>query len=270
MISVLSYLTLFVFTTLVFGDSLIATEIVAHRGASHDAPENTLSSVLLAWDRGADMVEVDVHLTKDNEIVIIHDEDTKRTAGVKMKVAESTLAQLRTLDVGSWKGKQYVKERIPTLLSILKTIPKGKRLVIEIKCQGTIVERLEEVLRTSKVAPEKIVVISFDYDVIKRFKGRNEGITVLWLKKISRDRETGNWEAAEKLISKAFEGGFDGLNVAAGEAIDGSYVRRVHEAGLEFFVYTVDDPYVAKQLSYFGIDGVTTNRPALLQECLTK
>ena len=78
--------------------------IVAHRGASFDAPENTLAAFRLAWQQGADAIEGDFYLSKDNQIVCIHDADTKRTAVVSRQVAESTLAELRELDVGrsSW------------------------------------------------------------------------------------------------------------------------------------------------------------------------
>src|SRR6516165_6861811 len=83
-------------------------EIVGHRGASHDAPENTLAAVRLAWEQGADAAEFDVRLTRDHRVVAIHDTDTGRTAGgANRVVAESTLAELRSIDVGRWKGETY-------------------------------------------------------------------------------------------------------------------------------------------------------------------
>ena len=109
-----------------------AVEIIAHRGASYDAPENTLASVNLGWQRGADAVEVDVFLTKDQKIVALHDKNTKRTTGHDGLVHEMTWDQLRHLDAGSWKNKKYQDEPIPLLSQILETIPKGKYLVIEI------------------------------------------------------------------------------------------------------------------------------------------
>ena len=89
--------------------------IVAHRGASYDAPENTLSSVRLGWEQGADCVEIDVYLTKDDQIVAMHDKTTKRTAGKDWTVSERTLAELRTLEVGSWKDEKFRGEPVPTL-----------------------------------------------------------------------------------------------------------------------------------------------------------
>ncbi len=94
-------------------------EIIAHRGASHAAPENTLASVSLAWQMEADAVEVDVHLSKDNRIVAIHDPWTDRTGGVRLEVANTIAHHLRRLDVGSHKHHQYARERIPFLEEVL-------------------------------------------------------------------------------------------------------------------------------------------------------
>src|SRR5689334_354029 len=107
--------------------------VVAHRGASHEAPENTLAAFRLAWEQGADAIEGDFYLTRDREIVCIHDDNTKRTSGEDLSVAASTLAQLRRLDVGRWKDPKWKGERIPTLTEVLATIPAGKRIFIEIK-----------------------------------------------------------------------------------------------------------------------------------------
>src|SRR5688572_23716502 len=84
-----------------------AVEIVAHRGESADAPENTLAAFKLAWERGVRAVELDVHLTKDDRLVVIHDADTKRTAGEKHVVKESLMEDLRQFDVGKWKNPRW-------------------------------------------------------------------------------------------------------------------------------------------------------------------
>src|SRR5262245_58873165 len=82
---------------------LAMTELIAHRGASHDAPENTLASVQLAWEQGADAVEVDVHASRDGRIVVIHDASTRKTAGVRGWVRERSWSELSALEVGRWK-----------------------------------------------------------------------------------------------------------------------------------------------------------------------
>src|ERR1041385_7430828 len=81
-------------------------QIIAHRGASHEAPENTLSAIRLAWQQKADAAEVDVQLSGDGRLVVIHDASTRRTGGRARRVGEQTLAQLRGLDVGRWKNQR--------------------------------------------------------------------------------------------------------------------------------------------------------------------
>ena len=108
-------------------------EIIAHRGASYLAPENTMSSVLLGWEKQAD-VEVDVHLSEDGHVVVIHDASTKHITGMDLEVKGTTLEELRELDFGSHKGPEFTGERIPLLSEVLATIPPGRKLYVEIKC----------------------------------------------------------------------------------------------------------------------------------------
>lgn len=105
-----------------------AVDIIGHRGASHDAPENTLAAFKLGWEQGADAVELDIWLTKDGKIVCLHDADTKRTTGVLKKAADSTLAELRTLDAGTWKDAKWRGEKIPTLTEALAAIPRRQAI----------------------------------------------------------------------------------------------------------------------------------------------
>ncbi len=102
--------------------------IVAHRGASYDAPENTLAAFELAWQQGSDGVEGDFYLTADGKIVCIHDRDTQRTGGQKLAVEQSTLSQLRSLEYGGWKDAKYKGEPIPTFEQVLKTVPEWQDL----------------------------------------------------------------------------------------------------------------------------------------------
>ena len=127
---------------MVMTGSTPAVEIVAHRGASHDAPENTLAAVKLAWERDADGVEVDVYLTKDGRIAVLHDKTTKRTTGVDRPVAEMTLSELHELDAGSWQDPRWKGERIPSLEEVLDLVPPGKKMYVEVKCGPEIVPEL--------------------------------------------------------------------------------------------------------------------------------
>lgn len=109
----------------VFALDTFAVEIIAHRGASHDALENTLAAVSLGWERNVDAVEMDVYLSKDNQIVVIHDKNTKRTAGHDGLVREMNWAQLRKLDAGSWKDRKFKGEPIPLLSGFWRRFRKG-------------------------------------------------------------------------------------------------------------------------------------------------
>ncbi|MHC4205315.1 MAG: glycerophosphodiester phosphodiesterase family protein, partial [Planctomycetota bacterium] len=135
------------FTTSISGCTK-SVEIIAHRGASHIAPENTMASVMLGWEKDAD-VEVDVYLTKDKKIVAIHDDTTERTAGIELNVAETNSEELLKLDVGSFKSEEYAGEQIPFLADIVETIPRGRKLYVEVKCGQEILPHLKELLAQS-------------------------------------------------------------------------------------------------------------------------
>ena len=100
-------------------------EIIGHRGSSKEAPENTLSSNQLAFFEKADGVEVDVRMTKDGELVCIHDKNTVRTTGVDALINEKTIAELKSMDAGGWKGEQWRGEAVPSLAEVLEAIPQG-------------------------------------------------------------------------------------------------------------------------------------------------
>ena len=236
-----------------------STMIIAHRGASHDAPENTLASVNLAWERKADAVEVDVHLSKDNRIMVIHDEDTKRTSGDKMVIRESRSSDLRSLDASNGMD-QFRGEKIPFLEEVMATVPDGKVVFIEVKTDTVIIPYLVKLLATS---PDKsrLVVISFDFDVCAMMKKEIPAIPVFWL------HYTLSGSYKTKWISRAVDAGLDGLNFRH-TGISQDYVEAVHRSGMKMFAWTVDDPVEAARLMESGIDGITSNRPAWLSEQL--
>jgi glycerophosphoryl diester phosphodiesterase len=257
-----------------------SVEIIAHRGASHDAPENTLAAVRLAWERDADAVEIDVHLTRDGRIVVTHDATTGRTAERDWAVAERTLAELRTLDAGSWKDPQWAGEKLPALEEILATIPDCKRLFIEIKCKTEIVPELKRVLKASGKRPGQTAVISFDLDTVSEVKRRMPGLKTYWVHGPSpkRDEKTGQpirdpktgrlVDPPDELIETCRRAGLDGLDLAANSQLTAELVDRMHRLGLALCVWTIDDPEHTRKLVDLGVDGITTNRPGWLREQL--
>jgi glycerophosphoryl diester phosphodiesterase len=248
--------------------TIFAVEIIAHRGASHDAPENTLAAFNLAWKQKADAVELDIWLTKDGKIVCLHDGNTKRIAGRDNKVADQTLAELHVLDAGKWKSRQWIGERIPTLYEALATMPDGKRLFIEIKCGPEVLPELERVINASGKKPQQLAIIAFSFTVASLAKAKLPEIEVSWLYNWKKDKDSGDKLTGDQLILKAREAKLDGLDVQFKGPIDAAFVTKVKGAGLKLYVWTVDKPAAAKQLMAADVDGITTNRPEWLRKRL--
>jgi glycerophosphoryl diester phosphodiesterase len=243
-------------------------EIVAHRGASHDAPENTLAALRLAWRQGADASEFDVHLSKDGRVVVIHDKDTKRVAGVDRKVLDQTFAELRRLDVGRWKAPEFAGERMPTLEEMLAVVPTGKKVYVEVKCGPEIVPELNRILTASKLKPVQTPVISFSADVIAAVKKARPDVPAYYLADLKKKDEVP--PTAEELIARARSIQADGLDLSAADVLDRTYAQKIHAAGLRLDVYTVNDVDVARRMIEIGVKGITTDRPAWLRGHLAR
>jgi len=242
-------------------------EIIAHRGASYEAPENTLASVNLGWQQRADAVEVDVHLSKDAEIVVIHDAVTSKVAGVRKRVSDQTLGELKRLDVGRWKGDKWAGETIATLGEVLVTVPAGKRLFVEIKCGSECIPAFQKAVRGVPEKSHQIVVIGFGLETMQRIKQTLPEIEVCWIAEFKRNWKTGQWSPKPALlIEKVVAAGLDGLDLGARGPITRALVQQVKEAKLKLYVWTVDLPGKARRLIEAGVDGITTNRPGWLRE----
>jgi glycerophosphoryl diester phosphodiesterase len=243
-----------------------SVEIIAHRGASYLAPENTLAAVQLGWEKQAD-VEVDVYLSKDNRIVVMHDSTTKRTAGgVDLKLSETDSQELRKLDVGSFKAPEFAGERIPYLEEVLATIPPGRKLFVEIKCKKEILPILEPMIAASG-KKSQIVIICFDLEVAAEAK-KLIGVPTYWLKGTDKVKDTDQWIPHDSsLIQTARDRGLDGLDVHYA-GVTAEFAGAVRDAGQKLYVWTVDDPNEAARLVALNVDGITTNRPGWLREQL--
>jgi len=241
-------------------------EIIAHRGASYDAPENTLASVMLAWRQDVN-VEIDIHLAADNRLVVIHDKDTERTAGRKRIVGRTTSDDLRALDVGRFKSEDFAGEKTPLLEEVLDTIPPGRKLYVEIKSGPETVPVLEQAIQRSG-KQSQIVIVGFDLDTVALAKERMPGIPVYWLKGTEKEKVSGRYIPHDaSLIQSAREKGLDGLDVHFAGVTE-EFARAVRAAGLGLYIWTVDDPAEASRLAALNVDGITTNRPAWLRDQL--
>jgi glycerophosphoryl diester phosphodiesterase len=240
-----------------------SVKIIGHRGASFDAPENTLASFRLAFDQGADAIECDVRLSRDGQIVVVHDPDTKRVAGVDRPVADQTLDELRGLDVGRWKGAKYAGERIPTLAETLAIVPAGKRAYVEVKCGPEAVPELKRVIGAAKHAPGQVIVISFSADVVSAVKKETPDVPAYWVVRLRDD--TGTRWTADALVEAARAMNADGLDLSADATITREFVDSASAAGLPVYVWTVNDPAVARSLIAAGVSGIATDRPGWLR-----
>lgn len=226
--------------------AVLAQEIVAHRGASHDAPENSLEAFRLGWAQ-ADANELDVHLSRDGRLVVIHDASTKRTTRVDKPVVEQTYEELKALG-------------LPALEEVVDGVPAGKRLFIEIKCGVEALGPLARILEGRP--PERFAIIAFSYDTLAKAKKQHPAIPAYWLAGYKAETKV------EDLIAKAKAGGFDGLDLNHQFPIDAAFVKRVKDAGLKLYTWTVNDPEIARRQAAAGVDGITTDRPGWLRERL--
>ena len=242
-------------------------EIIAHRGASSDAPENTLPAINLAWEQGADAVEVDVHLSRDGRLAVIHDDNTRRPAGVNRKVSDQTWAELQTLEVGRWQGRQWVDVRIPSLEEVLRTVPKGRRLFVEVKCGPEFVAAAAPILQGG--FGTELVLIGFDLEAMKRAKAAFPQLEVCWIIQFRRNLRAARWTPIPKqVIEQARAAGLDGIDVGVRGPVTSGFVRLAQAAGLKVYIWTVDSVSVTRKLIAAGVDGITTNRPGWLREKL--
>ncbi len=240
-----------------------AQEIIAHRGASYLAPENTLAAVKLGYALGADAVEIDIHMSRDNQLMVIHDADTRRTAGGKNLVVKETAANaLRQLDVGSWKDPKYAGEKIPLLSEVMQLVPEGKQLVIEMKPGPELLPYLQQQIQESGIA-ERLILISFNLEAIISAKQLMSAIPAYWL---LHDYQEHTLEEAIQL-AKAHQ--LNGLDVHH-KLVDKNFMQQMQAHQLAVYVYTVNNAKVAKVLTDLGVKGITTDRPQWLPEQMKK
>lgn len=249
-------LTFFLFS-LCFADPLI----VAHRGSSFEAPENTLPAFRLAWEQGADAIEGDFLLTKDGQIVCIHDASTKRLADKNLVVSKSTLEELRALDVGAWKHTKFKGTKIPIISEVFDTIPKGKKIFVEVKCGPEIIPFLIKEIKKANLETDQVRLICFNTEVVKSFKEKMPGHKAYWLTGFRK--KNGSWKPSmDEVITTLKSCKADGLD--SQHTIPPEFSKSVINAGFEWHAWTINDSKTAQKLAKRGIDSITTDRPKLI------
>ena len=231
---------------------------VAHRGASYLAPENTLASIRLAWELGADAAECDVMLSSDQQVLLFHDRNTKNLTGEGHVISETPWAVLSQLEVKlrDTNLSKFEGEGIPLLADVLHTIPADRMLVIEIKTGPEILPFLKECI-DQHWKSGKISFIAFDFECIKEAKILFPEVPSYYLSSFQGD--------VNKRFNAIVDAGLDGVDLRHA-IIDQALVDRCKEAGLDIWCWTVNDPETARKMKALGVTAVTTDRPQWLKE----
>ena len=245
-----------ILVTVLAMSSMIAqaqTKIVAHRGFSHIAPENTLSAFQKAIDSKADYFELDVHKTKDNVVIVIHDATVDKTTSNEGKgaVAEMTYDELTGVKVGfSTKfGDAYKNERIPTLREALE-LAKGKiKVCIEIKVLG--VEAAVLKIVNDLGVKNEVIIFSFYYPVLAKIRQLDKEIPILYL--IGKADET-TIDYAKVIQANAIGVGYETI-------VSKDFIQFAHNSGVEVWKWTVNEESEMKLLMKLGLDGLITDMP---------
>lgn len=233
--------------------------IIAHRGASYLAPENTLSAAKLAWKNKADAIECDIWLSKDNKLIVSHDGNTKRITGQDHKISDTNSDVLRTLDAGSFKDPKYKGQKLPFLNELIRTVPAGKEIVIEIKCGPEVLPFLKEtVAKYSK--KREFTFICFDLPTITETRKAFPQYPCYWL----CDKSV----LLEDNFTRVKEAGLQGVSLNY-RIINEDVMKRAADMKMDVFSWTVNDPVEAKRLIALGVRGITTDRPGWLIEQLS-
>lgn len=231
------------------------TQVMAHRGASFSAPENTLAALRQAIEDGADWVEIDVQETADGEVVVVHDSDLMKLAGNPMKIWDATLANLETIDIGSWFAAKYASERVPTLKQVLELCKDRVGVIIELKYYGhdqALGERVIEIVEDLDMS-QQIMIMSLKAEQVQRVR-----------------RLKPSWTCG--LLMSVAVGDIENLDVdflaVNGSFIGRSFVQRLHKANKKVFVWTINDEGTMSTLMNCGVDGILTDRPAMAKDVL--
>ena len=238
-------------------------KIIGHRGASDDAPENTISSIKEAFVQGADGVEVDVRLTKDKRVVCIHDKNTLRTTGLSLEVKNSDYRELKNLDAGSWKGTAWKNELIPSLEEVLKEVPLDKEIFIEVKTGLEIIDPLISLVLSSKITQRNISMISFNDQVIKEIKLRLPDTRCNLLTAFDPSY---NEKDLPQLLKKI---GADGVGVQNHPKLTKDFIDKIRNINKDVHVWTVNEGDEAKKYFSLEISSITTNKPKHIKNSLS-
>jgi glycerophosphoryl diester phosphodiesterase len=234
--------------------------VIGHRGAAGEAPENTLASFQLALTQGADGIELDIHLSKDGEIIVCHDPTIDRTTNGSGYIVEMDAEEIKRYDAGGWFSKQYGGESIPTLAEVFDLVPEHIMINIEIKYayQGHLETKLLEFL-AARHRIENIVISSFDHKCLQR------------IKKAAPELKVGLLYAANLADHAGYANqlGADVYSIHPHyQLIEKADVLNAKSAGFQIYPYTVNLENDYRNMLDFGVSGIITDFPARLVQLL--
>jgi glycerophosphoryl diester phosphodiesterase len=234
--------------------------IIAHRGARGMAPENTLAAFRLGLSQGCEGIELDVHLTADEEIVVCHDLTLDRTTNGKGLIVEKSLSEIKTYDAGSWFGDDFKGETIPTLDEVFDLVPDTIMINVEVKYsyECRMENKLVEFLRRRNRL-NHVIVSSFDHKCVRRIKQMEPEVKI------------GLLYQSNLLDPTAYAHSFD-VEVYSlhpyFQMLDIEDVRKATENGIYVYPYTANEEKDLLQLSDFGVSGIITDFPGRLKALL--
>jgi len=230
-------------------------EIIAHRGAAGVRPENTMAAFEKAIEDQTDWLELDVQETRDGDVIVVHDSDFMKLAGVDLKVWDSDLEAVSKIDIGSWFAPEYSDQRTPLLRDVLELAKGRAKVLIELKYYGhnqMLEERVAQIVDDLGMA-DQIAVMSLHYPMIQKMQALRPG----WRTGVLAATSVGDLA------------GLDGDFVAISAGASGPRMARsVRDVGKDFYVWTVDDPLDMSRMISMGADGLITNEPALVRQVL--
>jgi len=224
--------------------------VIAHRGASGTCPENTLAAFRRAAALGAPMVELDVQLTRDREVVVMHDWTLDRTTDGSGAVRDRTLEEIRRLDAGGWFGPVFRGERVPTLAEVLAAVPVSVNVELKPVGDDGLEARALAVVESAG-ALSRVVFSSFDSAALERLRARSQGaaVAVLWERGVIAE----GLRLAERVRARALH--------LRKDAVTREVVASTARAGLPVRAWTVNDPAESARLQADGVEGIFTDFP---------
>lgn len=233
--------------------------VMAHRGLSADAPENTLYAFSDAISVGADFIELDVQQTRDGVLVVMHDSNLKRTTGVNKDIWDVDYADIQNLDAGSWFDPAYANARIPTLEETLQFVDKRARLNIEIKPTKHGSDTLEQdvaELITRYQYTDACYVTSFSYGSLKKVKEANPEIRTGYLMSVAYGQFYSLKYADAFSLNKVF--------------VTSQVVNAAHQQGKQIFAWTVNSMSEVRSLCNLHVDSIITDDPVMVQNVISR